>query len=202
MTVTDQNNSTVSVLIRYWRCLRKSKDVSHRYLIGISRSRFPTHACVVFLATIPLEWPKLPDFEFPVFRDTGYCSITEKPTPYIKYDSKGTIQSRTLILDNGIEYPCNPRAVKRKSMTILTCGPLEILGSSSSGDYFLVDKNKRIFDLKTSSGVEYPSNNDFYKSDAKVTTRVEKWSLKDTDQSIRLRTMVECPAKNLPRPSL
>jgi hypothetical protein len=202
MTVTEQINSTVSVLIRYWRCLRKLKDVSHRYLIGISRSRFPTHACVVFLATIPWDKLKLPDFDLPVLKDTGYCSITEKPTPYIKYDSKGTIQSRTLILDNWIEYPCNPRAVKRKTTTILTCGPLEFLGSSSTGDYFLVDKNKRIFELKTSYEGEYPSNNDFYRSDAKVTTRVEKWSLKDTDQSIRLRTVVECPAKNLPRPSL
>jgi hypothetical protein len=76
--------------------------------------------------------------------------------------------------------------------------------------YFLIDKSRKAFNLKPIEEYKPDFSNEnsmVYRSDAVVDTQVKKWRIldtdwRDTDQRIRLRTVVECPAKNLPRPSL
>jgi hypothetical protein len=176
-------------------------------LIGNSRSRFATRACV---AVFGLFISSLPGFS-----QTGTCGFTKQPSPYIKYDIKGKILSLTLILDDGIEYPCNPNTIKYQNITNMTCGPL-VLGETDlyvergTGkkkiDLYLMDKNKKVFLLETYNDLnepdKFPKRTHAYRSDAVVSTEVDKWRLRDTDKNIRLRKVVECPAKYLPIPSL
>lgn len=206
---------TLSVPLWYWRCLRMSKDVSHHCSSSRFWAGFASRAWVAFSG---LFLSALPGFS------EGFCGYypNELPSPYIRYALSGKILSRTLILDDGIEYPCDPRLVKYKDMTSLACGPLTlswgkpfevaclsrycISSTSLATAYVLTDKNKTVFNLGVNNkdhNYSYSSDSSrVYSSDAVVSTEVEKWGLRDTDRTIRLRTVSECPVQHLPRPAL
>lgn len=207
----------VSVPLWYWRCLQMSKDVFHH--------QPSIHFCWGLVSRVVVVFSGLYLSGLPALAE-GFCFAyaypSEFPSPYITYASSGKLLSRALLLDNGTEYSCNSRLAKYKTITSLNCGPLTLSWSrpfqvacldrfcptstSYATTYVLVDKNNTAFQLGISNSTHNSSyswnSSRVYRSDAVVETQVEKWGLSDTDRTIRLRTVSECPVQQLPRPAL
>jgi hypothetical protein len=217
--IRSQSKAVAERIAWYRRCLRMSKGVFRLPPGAIFSRGFIFRGGLVFFGLYLSTLPALADG----FCPSGYPN--ELPSPYITYAISGKVLSRALILDDGTEYPCGSRLAKRlakhETITSAVCGPLTlswgepfkvactlhcILSYHYATAYILTDKNKTVFTL----GLDNKDNNysyssDYsrvYRSDAVVSTNEQKWGIKDTDRTIRLRTVSECPVQHLPRPAL